>query len=62
MENHSFKNNWETIKAKIKKEQPALTDEDLKYEIGKEEELLLRLQKKLGKNREEMDKWLSLLG
>ena len=41
---------------------PDLTDQDLVYEIGKEEELLERLQKKLNKNEHEIRKWLSLMG
>lgn len=52
----------ETKKQQKKKEYSYLTNEDLAYEIGKEEELLERLQKKLNKNKKEIRKWLSLMG
>jgi hypothetical protein len=55
-------NDWETKKKQLKKEYPLLTNEDLAYEIGKEEELLERLQKKMNKNKKDITKWLSLMG
>ncbi len=55
-------NDWETKKKQLEKEYPHLTNEDLAYEIGKEEELLERLQKKMNKNKKEITKWLSLMG
>ena len=54
--------NWELKKAKLLKEHPDLTTDDLIYEIGKEEELLKRLEEKLKQNKEEIRKWLSLMG
>lgn len=54
--------NWPEIKDKLQAEFPHLTTEDLIYEIGKEEELLERLQKKLDKNADELKGWLSLMG
>jgi hypothetical protein len=54
--------NWEIKKDKLMKEYPHLTQEDVIYQIGREEELLERLQKKLNKNKEEIRKWLSLMG
>ena len=54
--------NWQTIKDAIKKDHPDLTEQDLVYEIGKEEELLERLQKKLNKSEHQIRKWLSLMG
>ncbi len=53
---------WETKKEQLKKEYPHLTNEDLAYEIGKEAELLERLQKKMSKNEKEIRKWLSFMG
>jgi len=53
---------WETSKDKIRKEYPQLTEDDLIYQIGKEEELLERLAKKLDKNKQDIRKWLSLMG
>ncbi len=55
-------NDWETKKKQLEKEYPNLTNEDLAYEIGKEEELLERLQKKMSKNKKEIRKWLSIMG
>jgi|SoiMethySBSTD1v2_1073268.scaffolds.fasta_scaffold3247123_2 hypothetical protein len=61
MKKHEIQN-WQTIKDAIKKDHPDLTEQDLVYEIGKEEELLERLQKKLNKSEHEIRKWLSLMG
>jgi hypothetical protein len=54
--------NWEIKKDQLMKEYPHLTQEDLIYHAGREEELLERLQKKLDKDKEEIRKWLSLMG
>lgn len=62
MNDQEIRDKWPAIKNKIRQQYPVLTEADLVYEIGKEGELLKRLQQKLGKNKEEMDKWLSLLG
>ena len=43
-----IKGSWNTIKGKLKQKYADLTDDDLLYEEGKEEELLGRLQRKLG--------------
>ncbi len=61
MEAEKF-NDWETKKTQLKRDYPHLTNDDLLYEIGKEEELLERLQKKMNKNKKEIRKWLSLMG
>ena len=44
---------WKEIKAKLKQRYPDLTEEDLTFSNGKEEALLGRLQKSLGKSCEE---------
>jgi len=49
-----LKGNWNIIKGKMKQEFAELTDDDLHYEEGQEEELLGRLQVKLGKTKEEI--------
>ena len=59
---HNRIDNWGTRKEKLKKEFPELTEDDLAYEAGREEELLLRIQKRLNKNRQEIEKWLSIMG
>lgn len=55
MKNLSIKGNWNIIKGKLKEAYAQLTDDDLLYVEGKEEELLGRLQKKLGKSQEEIE-------
>ena len=62
MDHNELREKWPILKEKIKDEHPELTEHDLYYQIGKEEELLERLQEKLRKNRKEIDYWLSLLG
>jgi uncharacterized protein YjbJ (UPF0337 family) len=49
-----FKGNWNELKGKLKQRYSSLTDDDLLFEEGKEDELLGRLQKKLGKSRDEI--------
>lgn len=62
MENTEIREQWPQIKSKLAAKYPHLTEEELKYEIGKEGELLERLQEKLGKNWEEIKGVLSLMG
>jgi uncharacterized protein YjbJ (UPF0337 family) len=48
------KGNWNQIKGKLKQKYAQLTDDDLTFTEGKEDELLGRLQRRLGKNKEEI--------
>ncbi|GGB82875.1 CsbD family protein [Dyadobacter sediminis] len=50
-----LKGNWNELKGKLKQQYADLTDDDLAYEEGKEDELLGKLQKRLGKTREEVE-------
>ena len=45
---------WNEIKGKLKQKYAQLTDDDLKLAEGKEDELLGRLQKRLGKSKEDV--------
>ncbi len=54
-----IKGNWNEIAGKLKQQFAELTDHDLLFESGKEEELLGRLQNKLGKTKEELHKVIS---
>lgn len=45
--------NWKEKKGKLKQKYAKLTDDDLKYVEGKEEELYGRIQKRLGVSRRE---------
>jgi uncharacterized protein YjbJ (UPF0337 family) len=49
-----FKGSWNEVKGKLKQKYAQLTDDDLTYAEGKDEELIGRLQKKLGKSSEEV--------
>ena len=59
MNKNILKGNWNEQKGKLKQKFANLTDDDLKYAEGKEDELLGRLQKKLGKSKEEVEKIMS---
>jgi uncharacterized protein YjbJ (UPF0337 family) len=61
MDKLELQGDWNLIKGKIKQAYANLTDDDLKYEDGKDDELLGRLQEKLGKGRDELVKWLKSL-
>lgn len=54
-----WKGNWNVAQGKLKQQFADLTDDDLLYSEGKEEELYGRLQKKLGKTRSEVEKMLN---
>ncbi len=49
-----IKGNWNEIAGKLKQQFANLTDDDLLYVEGKEEEVLGRLQQKTGKTQEEI--------
>ena len=49
-----IKGSWNEIKGKLKQKYAQLTDDDLTFAEGKEEELLGRLQQRLGKSKEEV--------
>ena len=55
----SLKGNWNEVSGKLKQKYADLTDDDLLLVEGKEEELLGRLQKKLGKTKEEVQEIIS---
>ncbi len=59
MNTTSLKGKWNEVKGKIKKEYADLTDDDLLYEEGKEDELYGRLQQKVGKTKDEVKKWIA---
>ena len=51
-----FKGSWNETEGKLKQKYGQLTDDDLAFAEGKDDELLGRLQKKLGKSKEEIRK------
>ena len=56
-----IKGNWNEIKGKLKQKYAQLTDDDLTFSEGKDEELLGRLQKKLGESKEKLRDMISSL-
>jgi len=56
-----LKGDWNTTKGKIKQAYGDLTDDDLKYEEGKDDEFVGRLQTKMGKTKDEVIKWIESL-
>ncbi len=55
MGNLRIKGNWNELKGKLKQKYAQLSDDDLTYVEGKEDEMVGRLQKKLGKSKEEIE-------
>ena len=49
-----MKGTWNEIKGKLKQKYGQLTDQDLTFAEGKEDELLGRLQKRLGRTKDEL--------
>ena len=62
MDKLELKGKWNEMKGKVKQAHADLTDNDLRYEEGKDDELIGRLQQKLGKSREDIITWLKSLG
>lgn len=54
MDNLRIKGNWNQMKGKLKQEYGELTDDDLAYSEGQEDQLIGHLQEKLGKSRDEV--------
>jgi uncharacterized protein YjbJ (UPF0337 family) len=52
--NLQLKGSWNEIKGKLKQKYGQLTDDDLAFAEGKEDELLGRLQKRLGRTKDEL--------
>ncbi|PVX47871.1 uncharacterized protein YjbJ (UPF0337 family) [Flavobacterium sp. 103] len=56
MNTTELKGNWDEQKGKLKQKFAALTDNDLLFVEGKKDEMLGKLQIKLGKTKEELHK------
>ena len=56
-----LKGNWNETKGKLKQKFALLTDSDVLLEEGKQDELLGRLQIKLGKTKEELHRIIESL-
>jgi uncharacterized protein YjbJ (UPF0337 family) len=58
----NIQGNWDDIKGKLKQQYAQLTDEDLTFAEGKGDELIGKLQEKLGKGKSEITKLINGLG
>lgn len=61
LSNWNIKGNWKELKGKLKEKYAQLTDDDLAYQEGQEDQLIGRLQQKLGKSAEEIKRELESL-
>lgn len=61
MDKLTIKGNWNELKGKVKQAYASLTDDDLTYAEGQEDQLLGRIQQKTGKSREELVTWINSL-
>ncbi len=52
--NDKIRGNWNELKGKLKAQYGELTDNDLAYQQGKEEELIGRIQKRIGESKDEV--------
>lgn len=56
-----LKGNWNIIKGNLKQQWADLTDDDLLYEEGKEDEVIGRIQKKTGETKERINEFIDKL-
>ena len=61
MNTTEVKGNWNELKGKLKQKFAILTDNDLMFAEGKKDEMFGKLQTKLGKTKEELEKVISEL-
>jgi uncharacterized protein YjbJ (UPF0337 family) len=57
-----IKGDWNIIKGQLKQKWAKLTDDDLQFVAGQQEELLGRIQKRTGETREAIEKVLKSCG
>jgi len=56
-----IKGSWNELKGKLKQQYGNLTDDDLVFSEGREDELLGRLQKRLGKSKDQIRQMIEKL-
>ncbi|HMR82791.1 MAG TPA: CsbD family protein [Niabella sp.] len=59
--NDKIKGNWNIIKGNLKQKWADLTDDDLLYEEGKEDEMIGRVQQKTGETKENINEFIEKL-
>jgi uncharacterized protein YjbJ (UPF0337 family) len=62
MNTTELKGNWNVQKGKLKEKFAMLTDDDLLFAEGKKDEMLGKLQIKLGKTKDDLRKLIESLG
>jgi uncharacterized protein YjbJ (UPF0337 family) len=61
MNSTELKGNWNEKKARLKQKFAVLTDNDLMFDEGRKEEMIAKLQIKLGKTKKELHKIIDSL-
>jgi len=56
MDTLEIKGDWSITKAKLKQRWAALTNDDMRYEVGKQDELIARIEKRTGETKEIVEK------
>ena len=59
MSNFEIKGDWNIIKGNLKQKWAQLTDDDLQFSEGQQDELLGRIQKRTGEARETIEKTIN---
>lgn len=54
----TLKGDWNVAKGKLKQKYGQLTDDDLAYERGREDQLIGRIQQRIGHTREDAERAL----
>jgi uncharacterized protein YjbJ (UPF0337 family) len=62
MNTTTLKGNWNVVRGKLKQQYADLTDDELTYVEGKEDELVGRIQKKVGRSRDEIERFIDEAG
>ncbi|HEY8967337.1 MAG TPA: CsbD family protein [Candidatus Methylacidiphilales bacterium] len=57
MNTQTVKGNWNIVKGRLKQSFASLTDDDLRYVEGQEDELMGRIQRRTGKTLDEIEKF-----
>jgi uncharacterized protein YjbJ (UPF0337 family) len=61
MDRLSVKGNWNEMKGKLKQKWGNLTDDDLTFREGQEDEMVGKIQKRTGQTREEIIRYINSL-
>ncbi len=56
-----LRGNWNQLRGKLKERYAELTDDDLLYTEGKEDELIGKIQEKTGESKEKINEFLENL-